>query len=393
LTVLPFEEIGAKFDDMFADGVVEEITSALSRMREFHVIARQSVFALSEKRLSVPRIAETLDVDYVIEGSVRRAEDRVRISVKLVEGSDGRTLSTERFDDQIDDLFDLQDRIAGHVAGRILPSLRSAEIARARTTAPENRSAYELFLTALPQMWSHDKVSNARALDLFEKSLGIYKDYRTALAFKAWALAQQSSYIWSQEPLAAKAEAVKVARKAAQFVGDHAPSMVAIGAALDQASADHETSRAFLDRALAIDPNSAWGWMRRGWNLSYSDLGEEAYDSFNRAEALSPLDPFLFNIEFGRGATLMREKRYEEALQRIRHGMTLAPGVAWAYRFIAALNIYLGRPDAAKDAFESLLAAYPDLTIRRLRDSMPPSAVENRPEFSDAMRRAGMPEK
>lgn len=392
LAVLPFEEIGAKAGDMFADGVVEEITSALGRIQDFHVIARQSVFALQRDQLNIPQIAETLGVEYVVEGSVQRAGDRVRISVNLVEGKEGRTVWSERFNDRLDDLFDLQDRIAGNVAGRILPSLRSAEIARASTTPPENRSAYEVFLTALPQMWSHQEGSNARALQIFDRSLALSADYGPALAFKAWALAQQSSYIWSDDPLTAKAEALKLARRAAQCVGDHVPSMVAIGAAFDQASSDHAFSQSFLDRALALDPSSAWGWMRKGWNQSYSDQGAQALKSFDHAEALSPLDPFLFNIEFGRGATHMREGRYEEALERITHGMTLAPGVAWAYRFIAALNIYLGQHDSAKEAYEKLLVAYPRLTIQKLRHSMPPSAVENRPEFYDAMQQAGIPE-
>lgn len=392
LAVLPFEEIGAMAGDMFADGVVEEITSALGRVREFHVIARQSVFALHKDQLSVPQIAEILGVDYVVEGSVQRVGDRVRISVKLAEVQEGRAVWSERFNDRLDDLFDLQDRISGSVAGRILPSLRSAEIARARTTPPENRSAYELFLTALPQMWSHQEDSNARALELFDRALAISDDYGPALAFKAWALAQQSSYIWSDDPLSAKAEALELARRAAQVVGDHVPSMVAIGAAFDQASSDHAFSRSFLDRALALDPSSAWGWMRKGWNQSYSDQGAHALTSFDHAEALSPLDPFLFNIEFGRGATHMREGRYEEALERIKHGMTLAPGVEWAYRFIAALNIYLGRQDDAQEAYERLLAAYPKITVKKLSDSVPPSAVENRPEFFDAMRHAGIPE-
>ncbi|MDU8913955.1 hypothetical protein, partial [Aestuariicoccus sp. MJ-SS9] len=333
-----------------------------------------------------------LSVDYVVEGSVQRVGERVRISVKLAERDEGRTVWSERFNDRLDDLFDLQDRIAASVAGRILPSLRSAEIARARTTPPQNRSAYELFLTALPQMWSHQEDSNARALQLFDRALAISDDYGPALAFKAWALAQQSSYIWSDDPRSAKSEALKLARRAAQFVGDHVPSMVAIGAAFDQASSDHAFSRSFLDRALALDPSSAWGWMRTGWNQSYSGQGAKALASFDRAEALSPLDPFLFNIEFGRGATYMREGRYEEALERITHGMTLAPGVAWAYRFIAALNTYLGRENGAKEAYEKLLAAYPQITVQKLRDSVPPSAVENRPEFYDAMRQAGIPE-
>lgn len=188
LAVLPFEEIGVAATDMFADGVVEEITGALGRVHEFHVIARQSAIAIIGEHLDVPQVAERLGVDYVVEGTVRRADDRVRISVQLVEGRDGRTIWTERFDDRLDDLFALQDRVAGQVAGQILPSLRNAEIARARTTPPESRNAYELFLTGLPHMWAHQRKSNARAIDLFDRALSIAPDYGPALAHKAWRL-------------------------------------------------------------------------------------------------------------------------------------------------------------------------------------------------------------
>ena len=150
LAVLPFDEIGAASTDMFADGVVEEITGALSRVHEFDVIARQSAFALQGEALDVPQAAARLGAQYIVEGTVRRAGDRVLIAAQLVNGADGHTLWSERFDDRLDDLFDLQDRIASQVAGQISPSLRNAEIARATGRAPQNRSAYDLLLTAYP---------------------------------------------------------------------------------------------------------------------------------------------------------------------------------------------------------------------------------------------------
>ena len=150
IAVLPFAELSVAADDMFADGVVEEITGALSRVHEFDVIARQSAFALQGEALDVPQAAARLGAQYIVEGTVRRAGDRVRIAAQLVNGADGHTLWSERFDDRLDDLFDLQDRIASQVAGQISPSLRNAEIARATGRAPQNRSAYDLLLNAYP---------------------------------------------------------------------------------------------------------------------------------------------------------------------------------------------------------------------------------------------------
>ncbi|MEJ6502608.1 MAG: hypothetical protein QNL54_14095, partial [Rhodobacterales bacterium] len=147
LAVLPFDEIGAASTDMFADGVVEEITGALSRVRDFHVIARQSAFALQDMRITIPEIAAKLGVQYLVEGTVRRSGDKVRITAQLVHGADGRTLWSERFDDRLDDLFDLQDRVAAKIPGQISPSLREAEIRRATAIPPDQQTAYSLSLT------------------------------------------------------------------------------------------------------------------------------------------------------------------------------------------------------------------------------------------------------
>jgi len=139
LAVLPFDELGAPDTDMFADGVVEEITSALSRVHEFHVVARQSAYALADRGVDALKAAARLGTDYLVEGSLRRAGDRVRISVQLIDGKSANTLWAHRFDDRLDDLFDLQDRIAAQVAGQISPNLRTAEIARASDRPPTGR--------------------------------------------------------------------------------------------------------------------------------------------------------------------------------------------------------------------------------------------------------------
>lgn len=392
LAVLPFNELGSCEGDMFADGVVEEITAALSRVHEFHVIARQSAFAFRDASLDAPAVSAKLGTDYLIEGTVQRARDRVRINVQLARGSDGHLLWSQRFDDRLDDLFDLQDRIAAAVAGQISPSLRTAEIARAETKPPADRSAYELVLSALPHFWAHSRVGNARALELLDLALKQRDSYGPALAYKAWVLAQQPSYMWSDDPVADRTAALETTRNAAAHVADHAPSLVALGAAVALVSPDLDLANSYIDRALAIDPNNAWGWLRRGWNRNYAARMDEARACFDRAEALSPLDPFLFNIEFGRGAAYLNENRFAEALVHFRRGMTLSPSVDWAWRVIAVLQTRLGRPDAAAEAISKLRAAYPGLTIRKIAASIPPTIVENQPAYFTSLREAGIPE-
>lgn len=393
LAVLPFVESGVADADMFADGIVEEITGALSRVREFHVIARQSAYALADVQLEIPDIAKRLGVAYLVEGSVRRSGERVRISVQLVRGKDGHLLWSERFDDRIDDLFDLQDRIAARVAGQISPNLRAAEISRARSTPPADRSAYELTLSAMPHFWSHLRDDNLRAIDLLGQALERDPDYAWALAMKAWCHAQQAAYLWTDDPASERELAAALARRAAPMAADHAQTLTAICAALSLTSEDQTLPKTFIDRALAIDPNSAWGWLRAGWLHCLFNEPEKALDYFARAEALSPLDPFLFNIRFGQANAHAELKRYDEAIRLVREGLNMAPGVDWAYRMLAAYHGMKGDEDGAADAARRYLQAYPNATIAKLKASMPPSIYMTQKAYFEGMRRAGLPEK
>lgn len=392
IAVLPFDELSSGAGDMFADGVVEEITGALSRVQAFRVIARQSAFALKGKALDVQDTARRLRADYLVEGSVRRSGDRVRIAVQLVGGETGETLWSERYDDRMDDLFDLQDRIAAHVAGQLAPSLRHAEILRARRFRPEDRSAYDLVLTALPHFWAHQKAENARAVDLLNAALARDPDYGPALAYKAWALAQKPSYMWSDDPDTDHRTAIATARAALDRVGDHAPSLVAIGAAFTLSSAETRLAERLLDRALTLDPNNAWGLMRRGWLYTYIDRAADALDVFDRAEDLSPLDPFRFNIFFGQAVAVRVLGRYDEAVRLIHEGMHANPGCTWVYRVLAGIYKLMGREADSDAALAKLLDHYPHLTARYLLDCIPPAARDFQPDYVDALRRLGLPE-
>ncbi len=384
LAVLAFDELGAPQTDMFADGVVEEITGALSRIREFDVIARQSAFAIRGQGLGHAETAERLGADYLVEGSVRRAGDRVRIAVQLVNGSDGHTLWSERFDDRLDDLFDLQDRIAAQVAGRLRPSLRTEEIARATRRKPESRTAYELTLTGLPQFWAHQKDANLKAISLFDKALRRDPAYVPALAYKAWAVGQQPSYMWSADPMRDHAEAIALADQAASLAGDHAPTLVAISAAYALCSDDPERSRHYAERALAIDPNNAWGKMRLAYALHYHGAHEAALRAFDEAERLSPLDPFHFNIHFGRAAAQRQLGNFDTAIQEITLGMQENPNVKWSYRVLVGTYALAGRHDEALDAARTFFGHYPHMTLRYMSACLPPSIRVGQPNYSTA---------
>ena len=369
LAVLPFDEIGAPASDMFADGVVEEITGALGRVHDFHVVARQSAFALRGETLSPSEAAARLGADYLVEGSVRRSGERVRIAVRLVGGGDGRALWSERFDDRLDDLLDLQDRVAARVAGQLSPNLRAAEIRRAGACAGR-RSAYERVLTGLPHFWVHDADANRRALAAFDSALAVEPDYGPALAFKAWALAQAACYIWTADVAGARRAASAAAEAAFPHAEDRPQTLVALSAAAALARNDFAGSEALALRALEIDPSNAWGWMRLGWAATYLGRPEEALDHLDRAEALSPLDPFLFNIEFGRGCALRTMRRLDEAVAAIERGLRAAPAARWAYRMLFGALWLADRHDEAIDAGRRWLAAHPGMSRDALMGGM-----------------------
>ena len=392
IAVLPFGEMGATGGDFFADGVVEEVTSALSRARDFDVIARQSAYALGGDAVDHRAAADRLGVDYLVEGSVRRSGDRVRITVHLIAGEDGRTLWSERFDDRLDDLFDLQDRIAAKVAGQLQPNIRTAEIARAGSKPPADLNAYELLLSAYPHFWSHRREGNRKARAFYDAALECDPDYAHARAMKAWCHAQEAAYVWADDPACERALALENVEHAAERTGDHAPTLVAICAALSLTTDDHARARAFIDRALAIDANSAWGWLRSAWLHCLFNEPVLALEQFARAERLSPLDPFLFNVQFGRAAANAALGDLDEAIRLVQTGMNMAPGVSWSYRMLAAYHGMKGDIAAAREAVAAYQRHAPGITLKRLRASMPPSIHLTNMAYFDGLRRAGLPE-
>lgn len=392
VVVLPFDEIGAE-DSFFADGIVDEITSALSSASDITVIARQSAFIFKGRVAEVREVGRELGARYVVTGSIRRAGSRVRISVQLSSAKSGANLWSQRYDDDLDDLFELQDRVASQVAGNISPSIRASEIADARAVAPRDRKAYELYMSAFPHFWKHRSEENEKAIELLSLAIKRDGDNIRAKALRAWAYAQQATYMWNDTPLISRKKALADAEMAMLSVDDHAPSLVAIAAALGMTGLDHERAGQLLERALSLDPNSAWGWMRLGWNNVYRKDIAAGLSAFDRAEALSPRDPFFFNFQFGRAYAMGLAENYDEAIRLVKLGLTAGPGVTWAYRDLASFCANAGRKEEADDAAASLMQSYPGLTIKRVVDSMPPATHARHQMFIEGLRQAGVPEK
>jgi adenylate cyclase len=391
IAVLPFQNMsGDPEQEYFADGIVEEITAALCRVRDFFVIARNSAFTYKGKAISAQQASRELGVRYLIEGSVRRAGDRVRITAQLIDGPSGNHLWADRYDGAVTDIFDLQDRITESVVGAIQPSVRSAEIERSRRKRPESLDAYDLVLRAYPSVWSLDRTANNEALKLLSQAIAIEPKYPLALSLAAWCHAQQSVYNWAEDPGSARGEALRLAQTAAA-AGDEDPTILTLLGAAHTIVGGHAIAGRLLEKALALDPNSAWAWNRSGWLQSYLDRPEVSIEHFERAIRLSPFDPMNFNAFIGMSSAHFVAGRYGDAALWAEKGLLDRPSATWVYRSLVPIYAFLGREADARAGLARLLKEYPDLTVSKVVSAM----VYSQPtldRFAEGLRKAGLPE-
>jgi adenylate cyclase len=248
LVVLPFDNMSADASqDFFADGIVEEITAALSRVKSLFVIARNSAFTYKGRAVNAQQVGRDLGVRYLIEGSVRRVGDRVRITAQLIDAATGNHLWADRYEGGTSDVFDLQDRITENVVGAIQPSILSAEIDRARRKRPESLAAYDYMLRAMPLVWSLEEGQNREATSLLQKALAIDPKYALALSLYAWCRAQLAVYNWTDTPTEAREEALRLAKEAAAISRDD-PMVLAILGAAHSLARDHDIADVHLER-------------------------------------------------------------------------------------------------------------------------------------------------
>ncbi len=259
IVVLPFDNMSAEpGQDYLADGIVEAITAALSCIRSFFVIARSSAFTYKGRATNARDIGKELGVAYLLEGSVQKAGNRLRIIVQLIETEGGAHVWSSRFDGAIDEFFDLEDRITEQVAGALQPSIRIAEIERSRRKRPQDLGSYDYTMRAMPHVWALEKDESAKALELLEKALTIDPEYPLALSLAGWCHAQRSVYNWADDIAESQAMARSLAERAAEMSGDD-PVILAVLGAVHTFVRNHGTARVLLERAVALDPNCGMG--------------------------------------------------------------------------------------------------------------------------------------
>lgn len=298
IAVLPFLNLsGDSEQEYFADGVVEDIITALSRFKSLFVIARNSSFTYKGKTVDVRQVGRELGVRYILEGSVRKAGGRLRITGQLVESATAAHLWADRFDGSLEDVFDLQDRITTSVVGAIAPKIDRAEIERARRKPAENLDAYDCFLRGLAMMHVLTRESFDAAIRLFYRAIELDPDFSTPYGLIGSCYSRRKNGGWTVDAEREEAETARLASHVSRDGGDDALALCASGYALAYVCRDYERGVALIDRGLAINQNLAYGWQARGWASVLLGQHEAALDQLARTLRLNPLDPQSFAAE------------------------------------------------------------------------------------------------
>ena len=368
IAVLPFENLsGDAEQDYFADGVVEDIITALSRMRWLFVIARNSTFTYRGRAVDVRQVGRELGVRYVLEGSVRKWANRVRVSAQLIDASTGAHLWGDRFDNALDDIFELQDQLTARVVCAIAPKLEQAEIARATSKPTESLDAYDYFLKGMASFHQWAKEDVQEALRLFYRAIELDPKFAAAYGAAAQCYANRKANGSMADRAQEVAETAHLARRAVALGRDDAFALSSAGNALAYVAGDLEGGIDCIDRALALNPNLAAAWYYGGWVRVFLGQPDAAIEHLGRAMRLSPLDPRIGVMETAMAFAHYLAGRDDEASRWADRAVRDAPDFIAATYISAASHALAGRPEIAERAMAHARQFDPARRISNLR--------------------------
>ena len=393
IAVLPFQNMsGDPEQEYFTDGIVEEIITALSRMRWLFVIARNSSFTYKGRSVDVKQVGRELGVRYVLEGSVRKAANRLRITGQLIDTATGSHLWADRFDGGIEDVFELQDRITASVIGAIAPKLEQAEIERAKRKPTESLDAYDYYLRGLASLYRWTKEGVSEALQQLNKAIELDPEFASAYGVAAWCYFWRRVNGWMTDRAQETAEAIRLANRAAELGKDDAVALTFGGLALGYVGAAVETGVTLIDRALTLNPNMAAAWSASGVLHAFLGHQDLAIERLERAMRLSPLDPLMYLRLTYAGMAHFLAGRYDEAAALGEQACQERPNFLAAIRVAAVSNAYAGRLDRARAYVERALELDPNLRISNLKDRFGRMRPEDFAMYVEGLRKAGLPE-
>jgi TolB-like protein len=390
VAVLPFANMsGDAEQEYFVDGIVEDIITGLSRIKWLHVIARNSTFVYKGRAVDVKQIGRDLGVRYVLEGSLRKAGNRVRLTAQLIEAASGRHVWAERYDRALDDIFAVQDEITLSVVGYIEPSLRQAEIERAKRKRPDSLDAYDLYLRALPYAMVFMPGDADKALPLLRQSLELEPGF--AAAHAAAAFCHEQRYLRGGLDPADKTAAIAHARAALEAGADDAGTLATAGFVIGLVDHDYDTAMNAIDRGLAITPSSALALSLGSVILGHAGRTADAVDYAERALRWCPLDRTVNLPYVGLGIAYCAAGDWEAAIPACGKCEQANPRFSLPYFLRAAALSQLGRIEEAKVPAQRGLELEPGFTVSGFVRAHTGRAEIWEP-IGDALRRLGLPE-
>jgi TolB-like protein/class 3 adenylate cyclase len=373
IAVLPFQNMsGDPEQEYFADGMVEEIITALSRIRWLFVIARNSTFTYKGKAVDVKQVGRELGVRYLLEGSVRKGGNRVRITGQLIEAETGAHLWADRFDGSMEDVFDLQDQVANSVAGVIEPALQAAEARRSTNRPTSDLTAYDLYLRALQMFSSMTREGFQGALQLLEQAVVLDPLYGSALALAAVCHFQLHLNGWASDPDTSRSRGVSHAREALRAAVDDPSVPVNASVALSYFGEDVQAAMALMDRGLHANPSFAYGWLWSGVLRMMAGLPDTAIEHLGRCSRLNPRERVLAALT-PMGICYLFKREFDKAVAILQASIQERPGYAQSYRALAACYAHMGRLDEAREVVQRLRAMTPIV--------VPPTMPIRNPEY------------
>jgi tetratricopeptide (TPR) repeat protein len=338
------------------------------------------------------QVGRELGVRYLLEGSVRKAGNRVRITGQLIDAGTGAHLWADHFDGELEDIFDLQDRVTGSVVAAIAPRLEQAEIDRVRRKPTESLDAYDYCLRGMAAFHRWTREANEEALAMFYRAIELDPGYAVAYAMAARSYSQRKSSDWVTDRAREAAETMRLARRAAELGRDDAFALCCAGAAVVFVAGDFEGGAAYIERALALNPNLAWAWLSGALLNAFAGDSEAAIEHANRAMRLSPHDTQVFAMQFAVGLAHFFAGRYDEALSWAEKAIQERPDHIPATALTVASGAEVGNRAAVDKAMARLQQLVPGLRVAGLAGLFPIRRPEHFARWVEAMRTAGLPE-
>jgi TolB-like protein len=393
IAALPFQNWSSDPEqEYFADGVVEDIITALSRIRWLFVIARNSSFTYKGRAVDVKQVGRELGVRYVLEGSVRKAANRVRITGQLIDATTGTHLWADRFEGKLDDLFELQDQVATSVVGAIAPQLERAEIERAMRKPTESLDAYDYYLRGMANFHQGSRQAIDEALPLFHRAFELDPRFASAFGMAASCHYWRKMNNWMNDRLPELAEGARLASRAVELGANDAVALTRGGHSLAHFGGDLDRGIAAVDRALVLDPNLSAAWYLSGFQRISLGEHDDAIDRFARAMRLSPLDPEIFQMQTGTAMAHMFARRFEDASTWADKASRELPNILRVSAFSAASHALAGRMNEARGALLHMRRLDPTMRLSNVEDWVVLRRAEDLATFVEGLRRAGLPE-